>query len=306
MRTVQIWKSPPILRMITFSPHHRTNYGRRHDHPFYELALVLGGRCAWRLGMRRPMMLRTGDALLLKPGLLHWEEIAPGEEARVAWLGFELTGPAPKWCQSAIALGDDAAEIFGYFQAISREHPFTDSRSQMRIDLALQSLLLLLERRAEGASPAAAASSALNPRQTHTVETAAHYFRRNLRDPLSVAQLAAYHSLCPAHFSSLFQRHHRVSPRRYLRQARLERASDLLGESELTLKEIAAECGFVDAAHLCKSFKLDHRVTPGAFRRRMRQGRAPFPGGRKDNQRRTENISSICAGELAKKNNVRA
>ena len=217
-------------------------------------------------------MLRAGEALLLKPGSAHHEEVPSTEEARLAWLGFEFKGPAPTWCQRVIALGDDASEIAGYFTTIAREHHLTDSRSQTLVNLALQSLLLLLERRAEG-SQLTATNSELNPRQTHTVESAAHYFHRNLRNPLSVAQLAAYHSLCPAHFSTLFRRHHRISPRRFLRQARLQRAVDLLGESEFPLKEIAAQCGFVDAAHLCKSFKQDHRVTPGVFRKQMRKRR---------------------------------
>jgi AraC-like DNA-binding protein len=275
MESVQIWKSAPALRMITFSPNYRTHYSSRHRHSFYELALVLGGRCTWHLSARKRLLLRGGDALLLKPGAAHYEEIPPAEEARLAWLGFEFKGAPPAWCQRVVSLGDDAPEIAGYFMAIAREHPLPDAVSQARVNLALQSLLLLLERRAEGSRETTATHSALNPRQTHTVESAAHYFHRNLRDPLSIAQLAAYHSLCPAHFSSLFRRHHRISPRRFLRQARLQRVAHLLAESGLTLKEIAAQCGFVDAAHLCKSFKLDHRVTPGVFRRQMRQRREP-------------------------------
>ena len=50
-----------------------------------------------------------------------------------------------------------------------------------------------------------------------------------------------------------------------------ERAANLLAESDLALKEIAAQCGFVDAAHLCKSFKQAHRLTPNIFRTRMRK-----------------------------------
>jgi AraC family transcriptional regulator len=138
----------------------------------------------------------------------------------------------------------------------------------------LQSLLLLLDRRAEGSRHPAPVPSTLNPRQSRTVESAAHYFRHNLQNPLSIAQVAAYHSLCPAHFSSLFHRHHRITPRGFLRQARLQRAMDLLVESELALKEIAFQCGFVDAAHLCKSFKQAQRTTPGLFRSHMRKSRA--------------------------------
>ena len=271
MRNVQLWKSPLPLRLVTFSPDHQPQARWRHRHPFYELALVWGGRCTWHLGARRRVLLSSGEALLLKPRTMHAEEVLPQEKARVAWLGFDFGGTIPVWCQQPIALGEDASEIAGYFDAIAREHHFADARSQTRIGLALQSLLLLLERCAEGSRDPAASRSGLNPRQTHTVESAAHYFRNNLQNPLSVAQVAAYHSLCPGHFSSLFRRHHRLTPRGFLRQARLQRAGDLLAETELSLKEIAAQCGFVDAAHLCKSFKQERHMTPSRFRAKMSQ-----------------------------------
>jgi AraC-like DNA-binding protein len=273
---MQIWKSPPALRLVTSSPHHRTRHTYRyHHHPFYELGIVQGGRCFWRLGTRRRILLHSGDAILLKPRTWHYEEVEPLEEARLAWLGFDFAGPPPEWCHRTIALGDDAPEITGYFDVIAREHHLTDARSQIRINLALQSLLLLLERQAEGPRHPIAANSDLNPRQTHTVESAAHYFRQNLQNPLSIAQVAAYHSLCPAHFSSLFRRHHRITPRGFLRQARLQRVMDLLAESKLSLKEIAAQCGFVDSAHLCKSFKQDRRMTPSLFRARIHNSAPP-------------------------------
>ncbi len=231
----------------------------------------MAGHCEWRLGKRRRVMLHTGEAMLLKPGLQHCEQVnAPGR-VRLAWLGFDLEGGEPDWCQQAISLDADVAEITGYFDAISREHHLADGRSRMRINLALQSLLLLLERRAETARDEEASAvppqSNLNPRQVHTVESAAYYFQNNLQRPLSIAQVAGYHSLCPAHFSALFRRHHRMTPRTFLRLARLQRAVDLLAESDLTIKEIAAQCGFVDSAHLCKSFKQEHSVPPNVFRR---------------------------------------
>jgi len=271
---MQIWTSPPALRLVTFSPHHRPRHLHWHHHPFYELGLVLGGHCDWRLGARRRMTLRTGEAILLKPRVRHCEVVKPSEEARLAWLGFDFEGKPPAWCNRAISLEDDAAEIASYFDAISREHHLSDTRSHMRINLALQSLLLLLERRAEGSPDSPSIRSTLNSRQTRTVESAAHYFRNNLQHPLSIAQVAAYHSLCPAHFSSLFRRHHAITPRGFLRQARLLRSAELLAESDLTLKEIAAQCGFVDAAHLCKSFKQEHRIAPGLYRQRMRESHA--------------------------------
>ncbi len=110
---------PLPLRLVMISPDFRTGLPRRHHHLFYELALVLGGRCTWHLGTgRRRVRLNSGEALLLPPRRLHAEEIAPGEKARLAWLGFDFDGKAPAWCQQPIPLGEDAPEIAAYFSEV--------------------------------------------------------------------------------------------------------------------------------------------------------------------------------------------
>jgi len=257
--------------MLTFNPNIVTP--RRlflHQHPFYELGLVLSGRCYWELREQAPLELSSGEAILLKPGTVHSERTALGEKAGLAWVGFEFGGLPPEWCNQPISMGEDFTEIANCFHIISREHRFSDLISQTRVKLVLQSLVVLIARRAQRFEPPPSPVSGLNPRQVRCVESAAHYFRTNLKESLSISQVAAYHSLCPAHFSSLFRQYHLVNPRTYMREARLEQVGTLLTTSELPLKEIAAECGFVDAAHLCKAFKDKNRETPHAFRSRIR------------------------------------
>lgn len=190
------------------------------------------------------------------------------------------TTPAPDWAQRILPLTHDFQEINATFHAIYREHHLKDPLSQRRVQLALESLLLLTARQAatpekESTGQATAkptTTTTLNARQRGCVESAAHYFRENLQQPMSITQLAAYHSLCATHFSKLFHRHHGVSPRTFLQDARLQHAKEQLLGGELPVKEIALQCGFVDSAHFCKTFKDATGLTPKRFRELKRQG----------------------------------
>ena len=279
MRKLPIWGTSPALRLIVFnrqparpSPANRMTYSP-HSHSFYELGIVLAGECAWRLGRRR-LPLRAGQAILVKPGSRHAEEPSSERETKLAWLGFDFPDAPPDWSEKIISLGGDLPEVAHLFHVVYREHSAADALTRRRVALALQNVLVLLSRCAESGRIAAtnpvSRKSSLNSRQARSIESSAHYFRHNFQESLSIAQVAAYHSFCPAYFSTLFRRHYRVSPRTFLQQAKIEKAVELLTSSDLTLKEISDRCGFVDAAHLSKAFKHRHRLAPGAFRIKAR------------------------------------
>ncbi len=279
---IQFWESAGNIRLAALGRQTARRVWNWHSHDFYELALVLSGACDWRLGPpsgpRTRRTVAAGEAFLLRPGAWHGEQVAEGRTARVAWVGFASAAPPPAWTGRPFPLGDDGAEVAQAFHAIYREHGRPENGARVR--LALRSLLLLASRQAEkpsaaarpagrGPGPHRRADDPLNPSQTGRIEAAAHTLRHNR---LPISQAAALHSFSPAHFSTLFRRHFRVTPRAFVRRARLERAEDLLATSAMTVKEIAAEAGFADSAHFCKAFRSFRGTTPRAFR--QAEGRA--------------------------------
>ncbi len=90
--------------------------------------------------------------------------------------------------------------------------------------------------------------------------------RSRTTQPLSVEDLSRDFGMSRTHFSHYFRKTTGESPAAYLRKQRLKQAEILLTTSNLSIKEIAAEAGFTDANHLCKSFRAHFQCSPGDYR----------------------------------------
>lgn len=92
------------------------------------------------------------------------------------------------------------------------------------------------------------------------------YLHQNLTEGLSSKELATMACLSVSQFERRFREACGISPRQYVVRLRVDSAARLLISSELTVSEIAQECGFHDHAHLSRSFRKIMRQTPTAYR----------------------------------------
>lgn len=239
---------------------------REHSHPFHELGFVLEGECDWALGRSR-LRVAKGSFVLVPAGRRHREVIPAGAHARLAWVGFDFGAvpvEPPAWSQQALAAGPWAAELDQLVTTIFAENQSAGLGSRERAQLALREVLILVTRAAVSPHPATA-PLAVNSAE-EVARSAARYLTDNLALPLSVQAVARYHSLGAAHFSVVFKQHHGVTPRDFLQRARLDRARELLTAGDMRIKEIAATCGYTDAAHFCRRFKTASGQTPRQYR----------------------------------------
>lgn len=96
----------------------------------------------------------------------------------------------------------------------------------------------------------------------------------NLEDPISPARLAADAQISPRQLERLFARYMGRSPKRYYMEIRLERARNLLLQTDMSVMEIGLACGFAGAAHFAKSYRAVYGVTP--YRERNAQAGLPL------------------------------
>jgi len=235
-----------------------------HRHPFHELGFVLEGTCSWHFRSRRPISLRSGEAIIVPANHLH-RELTP-RPVTLGWIGFEADASFERdLCYRAIPLQDEAEDLHALLRRIARRQGLGGNEDLEASSLALQLMLLIIRQVATRPPPDALAPT-LNPRQTGTVTSVAAYLSRNISQPLTLNEVARYHNLSAPHLSQLFHQFYGVTPTAYRLKKRIEHASALLQDSRLSIKEIAAASGFADVAHFGKEFKRRTGQTPGAVR----------------------------------------
>jgi AraC-like DNA-binding protein len=65
-----------------------------------------------------------------------------------------------------------------------------------------------------------------------------------------------------------------MTPMRYLNKLRLDHAAELLASSNLSISEIARQCGFEDSNYFTRAFRRKFGITPGQWRKK--RGTEPF------------------------------
>ena len=93
------------------------------------------------------------------------------------------------------------------------------------------------------------------------------YVEKHMREDLTIDSLADVVCLSKYHFSRAFKVATGTSPKRYLKERRLEMAKALLSEEASTLTEIAMLCRFSSEANFSRAFRSATGLTPGQYRR---------------------------------------
>lgn len=104
-------------------------------------------------------------------------------------------------------------------------------------------------------------------KQSIKLVTAVELMEANIKEPISQVELADYVDLSRRQLQRLFQKYLLCTPSRYYLQLRLQRARELLLQTDLGLVEIGAQTGFVSSSHFSKSYKELYGYSPSRERR---------------------------------------
>ncbi|EKV27029.1 transcriptional regulator, AraC family [Caenispirillum salinarum AK4] len=206
--------------------------------------------------------LCTGPLILARAGLLdgyrctlHWETVEP----------FVEEFP-------------DLAVTATLFE-IDRDR-FTCSGGTAALDMMLH--LIALDHSRDLAMQAAEVLMHTLLRPADDPQRMALRYRTNIRDakvlaaiaameshlelPLTTEAIAAHVKLSPRQLERLFQSRLGTTPSRYYQDLRLKRARQLLGQTSMSVTEVAHACGFCSASHFARSYRARFGRAPRAER----------------------------------------
>lgn len=246
---------------------HRLEAGHEtilHRHNFYELEIVIRGRGIHRLaGAEHPVA--SGACWLI--GGVDSHEIRCETELEVANLSFRgdslpeelafLLETRSLCCRFRAEELASFRRKFDLLAAARPEEPFARAWT----GAVLLELLIEVVRKAE---PGWSAPPPL-------VRTAAAWAQKHYRGDASLSALAAELSLSPNHLGKLFRDAAGMSFSAYVTGIRLNRACFLLTNTDMPLKELAAEAGFRSPEYFHKVFREQLLRTPDRYRRDARQ-----------------------------------
>jgi AraC-like DNA-binding protein len=260
----------------TFDPH----VAGRHEFVF-----AVSGRA--RISTpREDFAIEAGDLLLIAPGVDHGEMPAEQPSSYVlCWCvldqSYAMLLHTTYSVGTSWTLGGPHLELHGRtnVQSIAIAVGVELTNRAWGWQAAAQSLLRYLScvlvrriRRGYGSqlAPVESPTVAHDPAAWEVVQNALQHCRANSHRRLRVADVARAVGYSSSRLSHLFSAYIGQSVADHVRSLRMARARDLLETTDLTVSEVARRVGYGDPAHFSRAFKRSERVSPNAFRQRLR------------------------------------
>ena len=92
------------------------------------------------------------------------------------------------------------------------------------------------------------------------------YIRENITRKITLREISKIAGLSAPYFSTIFKEEMGENLSRYINRLRVEKASKMLIETNVSLSEISSECCFQDQSWFSKIFKSFTGVSPGKYR----------------------------------------
>lgn len=105
-----------------------------------------------------------------------------------------------------------------------------------------------------------------NSKKPVPLDSIAKYIAENIQNPkLSNSELAKQIGISEVYLRKLFLSHYSITPKQYILDVRIRKATQMLIDTPFSVAAIAEECGFSSVYHFCRAFKQRTGQTPTQY-----------------------------------------
>ncbi|MBA3846045.1 MAG: helix-turn-helix transcriptional regulator [Planctomycetes bacterium] len=229
-----------------------------HGHAAMEIVHHPRGSGRTVLADGRAFDFVAGDVVVYPADLMHDQRMAEAGEDFCVQLRIPAGAPSAlaDWWQ--VRQLDDPFAI-GELQLLSRVQREDGPLEKLALDLRATALVARLAALAGRAAPRGGDDLA---------DRARRWIRAHLHEIDSVQEVAEALAVSPDYLRHAFKKRHGSSLVRWLAEARIAQAKDLLLHSQMPLKDVARACAFANEQYFSAVFRKLTGTTPGAFRGR--------------------------------------
>ena len=99
------------------------------------------------------------------------------------------------------------------------------------------------------------------------IRLAQDYVLKHYSDPLTLEKVSEAVGFSASYFSFLFKKETGENFLHYLTRIRMDRAKELLSQTDLSISEISEQVGYNDSNYFTKMFRKETRLSPGQYRK---------------------------------------
>lgn len=217
--------------------------------PCHCFAYVLSGETEYVTDTFRKFTVKANDVLYLSEGQRYVIDVKT-DDYKFIVIDFYLN---TKEKLKSDCLKSDNPELKSLFEKAVRVYDKDSSVKEAKtVAIANEIYATLLEQKNYTSS-----------KEKEVVYKATEYIRKNFDSPtLSSLEIASYCKISEVHLRRLFKKALGVSPLKYVNELRFEKAEKLLSFGEISISQIAENCGFSDVYYFSKAYKKRFGYSP--------------------------------------------
>ena len=230
-----------------------------HYHNMYEMYFITDGNCTYFID-NKTYQVMAGDIVLIPSGVIHNTKYSNSVHSRML-INFpkqfipSSVLPMLSALQYIYRNPSVFDEILNIMKKIEYEYYHPDTMTDELLYCYTQNLFFILAKNKEKCTKITAGNS--------NIEQAIEYIQKNFSTDISLVSIATMCSVSSEHFSRMFKKETGFGFNKYLNLLRLQKAYAMLKQSsDITVSQVASECGFSDSNYFSTKFKELYGLPP--------------------------------------------